>query len=272
MALRPSTSDGLLGTRCEIGVRKVPGGWLAHGRADHVLGLPDADTILVQAVDAKGDTVLALLPADAPGLVHGEHRPPPLHGASFGSARLDDVSVPDAAAHQPSGDELQLLYDVVARTRLTLARLATDLAAGAVTAAVDHVARRPFGGAHLMDKQVVRHALVEGTAKVRMCDAYLARADAHTPSKPGPTPERGAPEADCLRDAALRAAAYVAYAVPQVVEAACQLHGGYGFLEEEWIARAYRDSVFVPVLLGGLDVLDRATRLPFPITVESVAE
>jgi acyl-CoA dehydrogenase len=189
------------------------------------------------------------------------------------------VYVPDAAALHPSPTDLDTLYEAIATTRLRLARLATDLAADAVAAAIDHVARRPFGGAHLVDKQVVRHALVEATAQVRMCDAYLRRVDAPrqtTPARQRPwtAPEQAVPPARSFHDAATRAAAYVALAAPQAVEASCQLHGGYGFLEEEWIARAYQDSVFVPVLLGGQDHLDRAAGLPFPVAVavETVAE
>ncbi|MET9890225.1 acyl-CoA dehydrogenase family protein [Streptomyces sp. NPDC006465] len=275
--LRYSTSGGLLGTRCDVRVRRVPGGWLADGRADHVLGLPHADTVLMEALGGKGETLLVLLPTDAPGLARTEHQPSPLPGASFGSARLDSVSVPDTAALHPSPTDLHTLYEAIATTRLRLARLATDLAADAVATAIDHVARRPFGGAHLVDKQVVRHALVEATAQVRMCDAYLRRVDAppRTTSarqRPWTAGERAVPPACSFHDAATRAAAYVAVTAPQAVEASCQLHGGYGFLEEKWIARAYQDSVFIPVLLGGLDHLDRATGLPFPVAVETVAE
>ncbi|MET9902956.1 acyl-CoA dehydrogenase family protein [Streptomyces sp. NPDC006446] len=276
-ALRHSTSGGLLGTRCDVRVRRVPDGWLADGRADHVLGLPHADTMLLEALGGKGETLLVLLPMDALGLVKTEHQPSPLPGASYGSVRLDSVSVPDSAILRPSPTDLHTLDEAIATTRLRLARLATDLAADAVAAAIDHVARRPFGGAHLVDMQVVRHALVEATAQVRMCDAYLRRVDAppRTTSarqRPWMAREQAVPPACSFHDAATRAAAYVALAVPQAVEASCQLHGGYGFLEEKWIARAYQDSVFVPVLLGGLDHLDRAAGLPFPVAVETVAQ
>ncbi len=276
-ALRHSTSDGLLGTRCEIDLRRAPGGWLADGRADHVLGLPEADGTLVEATGARGDTVLVLLPADAWGAERGEHRPSPLPGASFGSVRLDSVSVPATAVVRLGPADVHMLYETVAATRLRLAHLVTELAADAVEALIDHVVRRPFGGAHLVDKQVVRHALVEATARVRMCEAYLARVGTRSRTtsaqrEPWTEGEPAAPAAWSSRDAALRAAAYVALAVPQAVEASCQLHGGYGFLEEQWIARAYQDSVFAPVLLGGLDRLERAAGLPFPVTVEAAAE
>ncbi|MGW3818876.1 acyl-CoA dehydrogenase family protein [Streptomyces sp. NPDC005046] len=276
-ALRYSTSRGLLGTRCDIRVRRVPDGWRADGRADHVLGLPHADSMLLEAIGGEGETLLVLLPADAPGLVKTEHHPSPLPGASFGSVRVDSVSVLDAAALHPSPSDLHALYEAIATTRLRLARLATDLAADAVAAAIDHVARRPFGGAHLVDKQVVRHTVVEATAQVRMCDAYLRRVDAppQTASaqrRPRTAREQATPPACSFHDAATRAAAYVALAAPQAVEASCQLHGGYGFLEEKWIARAYQDSVFIPVLLGGRNHLDRAAGLPFPVTAETVAE
>ncbi|MFD9337409.1 acyl-CoA dehydrogenase family protein [Streptomyces sp. NPDC060028] len=251
-ALQHASSDGLLGTRCDISLRGQPGGWTATGRAEHVLGLPGADRILCEAVrPGGGGTVLVLLPLRGPGVARGEGKPSPLTGARWGCVRLDSVPVPDAHTVQVRPGHEQLLHDAVAGTRLRLARLVTELAADAVAAAIGYVVERPLAGGRVADRQAVRHALVEATAQVRMCDAHLNRVES-----------RAAPS---LRDAALRVAAHVAFAAPRAVETACQLHGGYGFLEEQWIARAYRDSVYTCALLGGQDQLDRATGL-LPIT------
>ncbi|MFD5935350.1 acyl-CoA dehydrogenase family protein [Streptomyces sp. NPDC060333] len=254
-ALRHSSSDGLLGTRCDISLRREPGGWTATGSAEHVLGLPEADWILCEAAEpGEGDTVLVLLPLGGQGLARSERKPSPLTGARFGSVRLDSVPVPDAHAAQVHLDHVQLLHDTVAGTRLRLAREVTELAADAVAAAIGHVVERPLAGGRVADRQVVRHALVEATAQVRMCDAYLNRVESRS-----------------LRDAVLRVAAFVAFAAPQAVETACQLHGGYGFLEEQWIARVYRDSVFTSALLGGQNQPDRAAGLPIPAAPEAAA-
>ncbi|MEU4949832.1 acyl-CoA dehydrogenase family protein [Streptomyces lavendulae] len=275
-ALRHAITDGLLGTRCDISLRSTPNGWTATGRAEHVLGLPDAEWMLCEAApDWEGNTALVLLPLDSRGLTRNEHQPSALDGARFGDVRLNRVTVPDAHVVQVQPGLVRMLRGAVAGTRLRLARLATELAAEAVEAAVGHVAQRPFAGGRLADRQVVRHTLVEATAQVRMCDAYLEQAErsARTAEKHhGPGAGQGVPEpAQCLRDAALRVAAYVAFAAPQAVEAACQLHGGYGFLEEEWIARAYRHSVFTSILLGGQEQRARAACLPVPAAPETAA-
>ncbi|MFE5861687.1 acyl-CoA dehydrogenase family protein [Streptomyces virginiae] len=273
-ALRHAITDGLLGTSCDISLRSTRSGWTATGHAGHVLGLPDAEWMLCEAVpDRAGNTTLVFLPLDAGGLTRIEHRPSALDGARFGDVRLDSVKVPDAHVVQLPPGLVRTLRGTVAGTRLRLARLATGLAAEAVEAAIGHVARRPFAGGRLADRQVVRHALVEATAQVRMCEAYLDQAERRARTEDGQhrqgAGEEAAEPGQHPGDAALRVAAYVASVVPQAVEAACQLHGGYGFLEEEWIARAYRSSVFTSVLLGGQEQRDRVACLPVPAAPEA---
>ncbi|MFD6348665.1 acyl-CoA dehydrogenase family protein [Streptomyces roseolus] len=275
-ALRHAITDGLLGTDCDISLRSTHSGWTATGHARHVLGVTDAEWMLCEAApDGADGTALVLLPLDAPGLTRNDHLPSALDGARFGDVYMDAVTVPDAHVVRLPPELVRMLRGALAGTRLHLARLATELAAEAVEAAIGHVARRPFADGRLADRQVVRHALVEATAQVRMCEAYVDQAERRVRTegrrhRPGPVEEAPEP-GQHLRDAALRVAAYVASAVTQAVEAACQFHGGYGFLEEEWIARAYRNSVFTSVLLGGRDHRNRTPGLPVPAAPETAS-
>lgn len=248
VALGGRTTDGLLGTDCDIVVSRTPRGLVAHGRADGVLGLADAENVLIEA-DGEDGAALLLLPLVRAGCAVEEYPVEMLRGARFGRLLLSSVSVPDDAWLGSVAAHEQLLLHAVAVARLRTSRVLAEVGRRALESAIDHTARRPFAGARLADQQAVRHLLAEAAGGLRISDAYLRRAEALSAESCTDTAEA---EATCRhRDLALRAGRSVAASAPTVTETAARLHGGLGFRAGHTVAAAYRDALAAPVLLGG---------------------
>ncbi|MBT2489645.1 hypothetical protein J7E96_14190 [Streptomyces sp. ISL-96] len=237
-ALSHATTHGLLGTRCDIALHGPPGRLEAQGHADHVLGLPDARAVLAEGIRRyDGRQVLLLLPLGTAHTHVREQRFGALAGARFARLEVTALPVPDHALLGTVTQHAPLLGDAVAATRLSLARLLTDLGQQSVSDVLGYASRRPFQDGALTDRQAFLHALTEATAEVRMCHAVTRRAAA-----------AGGP---ARWDRAVRAGVFVSRAVPKSVGTACRLFGGQGFMDGHPIAAAYREAVFAPVLLGG---------------------
>jgi alkylation response protein AidB-like acyl-CoA dehydrogenase len=89
----------LRGGKPSISARRTDGGWRFDGRQPWCTGWGLADVFLTGAHDAdSGDVLLALVPADTPGLASGgELDLLAVRGTSTHALRLDDVQVPDDA-------------------------------------------------------------------------------------------------------------------------------------------------------------------------------
>jgi hypothetical protein len=237
-ALGDATTHGLLGTHCDIVLHGPPGRLEAQGHADHVLGLPDARALLAEGIRRHdGRPVLLLLPIDTAHTQVREQRLGALAGARFGRLEVNALPVSGHALLGTVRQHAPLLGDTVADTRLSLARLLTDLAERSLREVVGYAGRRPFQDGVLADRQAYLHALAEATAAVRMCHAVTRRAA----TARGPAGW----------DRAVRAGVFVSRAVPQTVGTACRLSGGQGFMDGHPVAEAYREAVFAPALLGG---------------------
>jgi alkylation response protein AidB-like acyl-CoA dehydrogenase len=215
--------------------------------------------VLTEAVRRyDGRPVLLLLPLDTAHSRVREQRIGALAGARFGRLEASALPVAGPVLLGTVEEHAPLLRDAVAATRLSLARLLTELADQAVADSLAQASRRPFQGGVLADRQAFRHALVEATAAVRTCHAVTRRA--------------AMAEGTSRWDRAVRAGVFVSRTVPEAVGTACRLAGGQGFMDGHPLATAYREALFAPVLLGGEQRLVDSMRerlageAPFPRT------
>ena len=108
---------------------------------------------------------------------------------------------------------------------------------------IRHVQRRTAYDHALAKLQTVRHRIVELSADVEMAKRF-----AYSVS-------------ESFRDGRVEAKeiCMIKFQVPdivqRVVEGCLQLHGGYGFLDESWVSRVYRDIRFLSVGAGTSELM-----------------
>jgi len=131
-----------------------------------------------------------------------------------------------------------------ATERLFLAVSALAIAQIALEEALRFARNRRVFGKRLIDHQVTRHKLADMTTKLEPARTYvywiLERVRAG---------ETLIKEAAIAKNAATDAATWI-------VDQALQLHGGYGFMEEQLVARLYRDIRLYPIGGGTREIMN----------------
>jgi acyl-CoA dehydrogenase len=134
--------------------------------------------------------------------------------------------------------------------RLMLAVQAYATAQRCLDLTVDWVRQRETFGRRLVTRQMVRHKLVEMHRLTEVARTYVRSVAV-----------RVAAGEDCSAEVCLAKNTAVE-ACDTVVDAAVQLHGGYGYLRDAEVERHYRDSRILGIGGGTTEVLDEfAARL-----------
>ncbi|GAA2818113.1 acyl-CoA dehydrogenase family protein [Crossiella cryophila] len=133
--------------------------------------------------------------------------------------------------------------------RITLAVQAYATAQRCLDLSVQWVKARETFGRPLVSRQVVRHQLVEMTQRIELARTYTRSVAA-----------RAAAGQEVVAEVCLAKNAAVA-ACSHVVDAAVQLHGGFGYMREAEVERHYRDARILGIGGGASEVLaDLAAR------------
>ncbi|MCK2239356.1 MULTISPECIES: acyl-CoA dehydrogenase family protein [unclassified Crossiella] len=133
--------------------------------------------------------------------------------------------------------------------RITLAVQAYATAQRCLDLSVQWVKARETFGRPLVSRQVVRHQLVEMTQRIELARTYTRSVAA-----------RAAAGQEVVAEVCLAKNAAVA-ACAHVVDAAVQLHGGFGYMREAEVERHYRDARILGIGGGASEVLaDLAAR------------
>jgi acyl-CoA dehydrogenase len=223
-----------------------------NGAKTFITSGPTADAVIVFArdKDAGGHTLL-LVDASADGVTRGQ----PLRkigrkAQDTSELFFSDVAVGPDAVLGIRGQALDYIKRGLPQERLAMAVTAVAAARAAWTLARDYTRSRSVFGQPLAGKQATRFTLGSLHIELEALQTYVDR---------------------CVLqhvDGALSAedAAAVKYASTElqwrVTDAALQLHGGYGYMEEYPIARQWRDAR-VQRIYGGanellLDVVGRS--------------
>jgi len=134
--------------------------------------------------------------------------------------------------------------------RMALAVHGYGIAARSLALTKDYCQQRDTFGKPLVERQVVRHKLVEMHRQVEVARAYT-----HAVAARHVAGESVVAEACLAKQTACDAAAYVC-------DQAVQLHGGTGYLHGTEVERHYRDARLLPIGGGATEVLtDLAARL-----------
>ena len=207
-----------------------------------------ADLFLVAAktdpdAGAKGVS-LVLVESDRPGFVRGRNlEKRGMHAQDTSELYFDEVRVPASNLLGAEGKGFGYLMSQLPQERLLVAIGAVAAAESAIKWTLDYVRERKAFGAPLAEKQHVRFALTEAHTEVTVGRTFLDHCIAlHLEGK--------------LDTATASMAKYwLSDMQNRVIDACLQLHGGYGYMWEYPIARAWADARVQRIYGGANEIM-----------------
>ncbi|MDP3737490.1 MAG: acyl-CoA dehydrogenase family protein [Hyphomonadaceae bacterium] len=229
----PGAGSDLQGIRTSA--RRDGGDFIVNGSKTFISNGQTADLVIVVAktnpdAGAKGIS-LVLVEADRAGFKRGRNLDKiGLHSADTSELFFEDVRVPASNLLGAEGAGFSCLMNQLAQERLSIAIFAQGAAQRAFDEAVNYTKdRRAFGKA-IFEFQHPRFSLADMKAKLQVGWAHADWAlDRHIKGK--------------LTAAEASAAKYWHTETQwEITDAALQLHGGAGYMNEVLIARMWRDA------------------------------
>ena len=223
-------------------------GWRINGQKIFISNGQIADLVLVAAKtdpnqSAKGVSLL-LVDTQTPGFSRGRRLDKlGMHAQDTSELFFTDVDVGPEALLGPAGAGFKAMMNELPQERLLVAITAVAAMEAGVQWTRDHVAQRQAFGAPLADKQTIRHRLAECHVNTLVARSFLN---------------------DCLRrhlagelDTATASAAKFWCSEMQfkVLDDCVQLFGGYGYMREYPIARAWVDARVQRIYGGTTEIM-----------------
>jgi acyl-CoA dehydrogenase len=242
----PGAGSDLAGIR----TRAEPhaGGWRINGQKIFISNGQIADLVIVAAKTdasqgAKGVSLL-LVDTQTPGFSRGRRLEKlGMHAQDTSELFFTDVDVGPEALLGQAGGGFKAMMQELPQERLLVAISAVAAMEAGVQWAREHVAQREAFGAPLSDKQTIRHRLAECHANTLAARSFLN---------------------DCLRrhlagelDTATASAAkfWCSEMQCKVLDDCLQLFGGYGYMREYPIARAWVDARVQRIYGGTTEIM-----------------
>ena len=156
---------------------------------------------------------------------------------------FEDARVPAANLLGEAGDGLQYLMSHLPRERLGVAAKAMATTRAIYDMTVEYCQQRMAFGGPLTDKQHVRFELAEMATEIDVAQAYVDKSVlAYNAAELTPV------------DAA-KGKWYVSELQKRVIDRCLQLHGGYGYMTEYPVARAYLDTRIQTIYGGTTEIM-----------------
>lgn len=184
-----------------------------------------------KAVSVSKGTSLFIVNADCEGVIKGKKlKKMGLQSADTSELFLEDVKVPpNQLLGELNGGFITLMKELP-RERVILAAAAIGAMEGALGLTIEYVKEREAFGKSLSQLQVIRHKIAEIATEISVNRAFVNEC-------------LGLLENDTLTTAQASMAKLAATeAQGRVVDGCLQLFGGYGYMEEYPISRAYTDA------------------------------
>jgi alkylation response protein AidB-like acyl-CoA dehydrogenase len=232
----PGAGSDLRGIR--TAARRDGNEWVLNGQKTFISSGIMADLVVVAARTDPGYT-LFVVERDAPGFVRGRQLEKiGLPAQDTAELFFEDARVPASNVLGSVGEGLHYLMSHLPRERLGVSAkaLATTRAIFSIT--VEYCRTRQAFGKALVDFQNTRFELAEMATEIDLAEAYVDKSVlAHNAGELTPI------------DAA-KGKLYVSELQKRVVDRCLQLHGGYGYMAEYAVARAFVDTR-VQTIYGG---------------------
>jgi citronellyl-CoA dehydrogenase len=185
-----------------------------------------------------------ILPADTPGFsVSRKLRKLGNHCSDTAELSFTDARVPVSNTIGQAGRGFQQQMGQFQNERMIAAYTAVGAMAGALRRTADYLREREAFGGPLLSKQYVQFRLAELSAEVDLLRHYnYACAQAYL---------RGEDTTRFASVAKLKAGRLNR----EIADTCLQFHGGFGYMEETWVARYFRDSRLLSIGGGADEVM-----------------
>jgi acyl-CoA dehydrogenase len=217
----------------------APRGARVHGEAPFVIGGGGAGLILLGA-----GTEMYALAADRPGLARARSETlVGLEALDLADLRFEEVEIRSEDRLGEAGAGEALLREATVGWRLTLAVASLAGARAALALTLEYVHERRAFGQPIARFENTRHALAGLAAEIETVQALVDDC----------VRERAAQRLTAPRAAVAKLVASELYG--RAVDGGVQLHGGYGYMTEYPIARAFADARPLRLLGGPSELL-----------------
>jgi alkylation response protein AidB-like acyl-CoA dehydrogenase len=212
------------------------GSFVINGQKRFITNAGQAGTYIITArtgthADGTGAISAFIVPADSPGFSVGRlEEKMGLHASATGELNFDEVRVPVANLLGEEGAGFRAFLRVLDGGRISIASLALGLAQAAFDAAVPYAKTREQFGRPIGTFQGVAFMIADMATEIEAARALVYRA---------------AWLKDQGRDyglAAAQAKLFASEVSSRVTNAALQVHGGYGYVEDYKVERFLRDA------------------------------
>jgi alkylation response protein AidB-like acyl-CoA dehydrogenase len=240
----PSAGSDLAGLRTTA--RRDGGDWIVNGSKTFITNGTSADLVLVAARtgDARHAISLLVVEEGMPGFARGRKldkvgQPE----ADTGELFFEDVRVPDANLIGEVGAGFRHMMERLPQERISAAVGNVEHAWEAVRITLEYVRERQAFGRPIGTFQHNRFLLAELVTELDVTRTYVDRClERHVAGELGPV------------DAA-KAKYWSAQVQNRVIDACVQLHGGYGYMTEYAVARAFQDARVTPIWAGSNEIM-----------------
>jgi alkylation response protein AidB-like acyl-CoA dehydrogenase len=242
----PGAGSDLRGIRTSA--RRDGGGWVVNGQKTFISSATTAD-VIVLAVRTDPDAgsrgySLLVVENDTPGFERG--RPLDkigLPGQDTAELFFHDARVPAENLLGEEGLGLQYLMSHLPRERLGVAAMAIGSARAIFEMTLEYCRQRTAFGQRIADFQNTRFELATMATELDVADAYMDQS------------VRAYNEGRLTAIDAAKGKWYVSELQKRVVDRCLQLHGGYGFMREYAVGKAYVDSRIQTIYGGTTEIM-----------------
>ncbi|MCF6388706.1 acyl-CoA dehydrogenase family protein [Mycobacterium sp. MBM] len=242
----PSAGSDLRGMRTTA--RREGDNWILNGQKTFISSGIMSDVLVVAAkTDPDGGSrafSLFVVERGTPGFERGRKLDKlGLPAQDTAELYFEDAVVPAANLLGDEGKGLQYLMSHLPRERLGVTAKAMATTRAIFDATVEYCQNRQAFGAALTDKQHVRFELAEMETEIDIAEAYTDRS----------VLAYNAGELSAV-DAA-KGKWYLSELQKRVIDRCLQLHGGYGYMMEYPVARAYLDTRIQTIYGGTTEIM-----------------
>ncbi|MEN1967863.1 acyl-CoA dehydrogenase family protein [Lentibacillus sp. N15] len=245
----PGAGSDLQGIKTSAVKDDVTGEYIINGSKTFISNGQHFDFVVVVArtnkdVPASKGITLFIVGADTPGLVKGKNlRKIGLHSADTSELFFEGVTVPAGQILGEIDHGFITLMNELPRERTTLAVGACGAMEGALEITIKYLHEREAFGKPLSSLQVIRHKIAEMTMEAKVNRAYVNQCLQQLENGQLSTADASIAKLSTTE------------AQGRIVDGCLQLFGGYGYMEEYPISRAFTDARIQRIYGGTSEIM-----------------
>jgi short-chain 2-methylacyl-CoA dehydrogenase len=239
----PGAGSDAAATRTKAELRD--GSWVINGSKIFITnaGTDISACVTITAVTGDGEISNLIVPTGTPGYeISAPMRKMGWHASDTRELSFRDCAVPDANLLGPRGAGFKQFLEVLDGGRISVAAMGVGLAQGAYDLAARYAGERQQFGQPIAKFQAVQFHLADMATEIEAGRQLVYKA--------AWLKDQGRPFA---KEAAM-AKLYTGELSHRVANAALQIHGGYGYMDEFAISRFYRDQKVLEIGEGTNEV------------------